>query len=160
MATEPAAAAGDRPRTAAVLWLLLVLFALRVAGQALVAFAGVRWLPPMAQWYSGLLPYPLLLPAQVVILVVFGKVCLDFTRGEGWFVRTRPSFGRQVWWFGWVYLAAMIVRYPVQMAVHPEDRWLGRTIPVVFHWVLAGFVLVFARFHRRRLAAVAASVVR
>ena len=142
----------DEPRrTAPVLWALLGLFFLRVVGQALVAFAGVRWLPPMEQWYSGLLAYPLLLPAQVVILLVFGKACLDFTGGSGWFVRTRPWFGRQLFWFGWLYLGGMVVRYPLQMALHPEDRWLGRTIPIVFHWVLACFVITFARFHRRRL---------
>ena len=152
---HPGLARRDPRRVAPVLWALLGLFLLRVAGQALVAFLGVRWLPPMEQWYSGLLAYPYLLPAQLVILAVFGKVCLDFGRGHGWFVVTRPWFGRQVWWFGWLYLAGMIARYPLQMALHPEDRWLGRTIPIVFHWVLASFLLVFARFHRARLAAAA-----
>jgi hypothetical protein len=31
----------------ALLWTLLALFAARVAGQALVAFFGVTWLPPI-----------------------------------------------------------------------------------------------------------------
>lgn len=145
----------DPRRVAPVLWALLGLFALRVAGQVLVAFFGVRWLPPMEQWYSGLLAYRYLLPAQLVILALFGKVCVDFARGEGSAVATRPWFGRQVWWLGWLYLAGMVARYPIQMALHPEDRWLGRTIPIVFHWVLASFLLVFARFHRARLAAAA-----
>jgi hypothetical protein len=39
------------------------------------------------------------------------------------------------------------------MALHPEDRWLGRTIPIVFRWVLAAFVILVATFHRDRLAA-------
>jgi hypothetical protein len=141
----------DPRRAAPILWALLGLFFLRVLGQLLVAFAGVTWLPPMPQWYSGLMPYPYLLPSQVVILAVFAKVCVDFSRGEGWFVRTRPWFGRGAYWFGWLYLTGMMVRYPIQMALHPEDRWLGRTIPIVFHWVLASFVLVFASFHRARL---------
>ena len=53
-------------RLAPVLWVLLGLFVLRVVGQALVAFLGVWFLPPMQAWYSGLLPYTYLLPAQLI----------------------------------------------------------------------------------------------
>ncbi|MPZ21285.1 MAG: hypothetical protein GEV06_25815 [Luteitalea sp.] len=141
----------DPRRLAPALWILLGLFVLRVAGQVLVAFLDVRWLPPMEQWYSGLAPYPLLLPAQLVIILIYGKVCVDFSRGAGWFVRTRPWFGRGVLWCGYLYLGVMIARYPVQMALSPEDRWFGHTIPIMFHWVLAAFIILFGRFHRRRL---------
>jgi hypothetical protein len=65
----------DPRRLAPLLWVLPGLFALRVAGQALVAAGAAPWLPV----------------------------------------------------FGWLYLGAMIVRYPVQMALNPEDRWLDRT---------------------------------
>jgi hypothetical protein len=44
---------------------LALLFLLRVVGQILVAFLGVRFLPPLEDWYSGLLPYPILLPVQL-----------------------------------------------------------------------------------------------
>lgn len=145
--------AADARRLAPALWALLALFALRVGGQALVAFGEVRWLPPMAEWQSGLLPYPVLLAAQLLIVAVLARVCLDFSRGRGWFLADRSWFALPLLAFGWLYLAAMIVRYPLQMALHPEDRWLGRTIPIVFHWVLASFVLLFARFHRARRAA-------
>ena len=63
-----------------LLWALLTLFVLRVAGQAMVAFWGAPWLPPMERWYSGLLPYPLLLPAQIVIIVLMAKICSDSRR--------------------------------------------------------------------------------
>lgn len=140
-------------RLAPLLWLLLVLFCLRVAGQALVAFLGVGWLPPMEEWYSGLVPYPLLLPAQLVIMALYGKVCFDFSRGRGASLAPRPSFRGWLWWFGWLYLAAMVARYVVRMTLVPEARWFGGTIPIFFHWVLAGFILLFSRFHRRRAAA-------
>ncbi|MEW6246549.1 MAG: hypothetical protein AB1555_07555 [Nitrospirota bacterium] len=40
-----------------LLWALLFAFCLRVLGQALVAFAGVTWLPPMAvRWFGGAIP--------------------------------------------------------------------------------------------------------
>lgn len=73
-----------QPQTyAAWLWFLLALFCLRVTGQMLVAFFSVSWLPPMGEWYSGLIPYAWLLMSQFFIILVFGKVCTDFTRGEG-----------------------------------------------------------------------------
>jgi len=137
-------------RLAPALWALLVLFALRVVGQALVVFLHVPWLPPEREWYSGLLAYPLLLPAQVLILLLLGAVCRDFTRGRGWFVTPRRWIGRWVTGFGVVYLAAMIVRYVIWMALHPEARWLGGSIPIMFHCVLATFLILLGRYHRRR----------
>lgn len=136
--------------TAVVLGVLALLFFLRVLGQILVAFGGVRWLPPMDEWYSGLLPYPLLLPAQLVILLVQRKMIADFWRGEGFFVVPRRRLGVAVCWFSLVYFAAMALRYAITMSRYPERRWLGTgTIPIVFHWVLAAYLFVFGRFHVR-----------
>ena len=118
----------------------------------LVAFVGVSWLPPMEAWYSGLMPYPYLLPSQFLIIALYGKVCLDFTRGDGFFVQPRPAFGRSVLVFGYVYFAAMILRYLLRMSLHPEARWFGETIPILFHWVLASFIIAFGRYHRAQLS--------
>ena len=150
----PTAAANSIPnarsarRLAPVLWALLALFVVRVAGQALVAFLGVPWLPPMSEWYSGLLAYRFLLPSQLLIIVLLAAVCRDFTRGRGWFVTPRPRLGGWVLWLGYAYLAAMIGRYVIRMALHPEARWLGGVLPIVFHCVLATFVILFGRYHR------------
>ena len=138
-------------RLASLLWLLLAGFAGRVAGQMLVAFWEVAWLPPMSEWMSGLMPYPYLLPAQILIIGVCTKACLDFTRGRGWFVQTRSVFGNGVLYFGYVYFAGMVVRYILQMILRPETRWFGGTIPIVFHLVLAGFIILFGLWHRARL---------
>jgi len=127
-----------------VLWLLLGLFVLRVLGQALVAFLDVQFLPPMQAWYSGLLPYEVLLPSQIVIVAVMAKISLDFTRGRGFFFENNRFFASAWLWFGCVYLAAMIAR-AVFLWDHP--------IPIVFHWVLAAFVITVGLSHRRRLRA-------
>src|SRR3989449_10251783 len=74
---------------ATVLWFLLFLFCLRVAGQALVAAFAVPFLPPMKQWYSGVIPYPILLPVQILIICLLAKVATDFTRRRGFFVVPR-----------------------------------------------------------------------
>jgi hypothetical protein len=136
---------------AALLAVLAALFLLRVVGQALVAFFGAPGLPPMGDWYSGLLPYPLLLPAQVVILALLGWICADFARGDGFWVRPRPRLGRWGRRASYVYAGMMLVRYAVTMALYPERRWLGTgTIPIVFHWVLAAYLFTLADFHARR----------
>jgi hypothetical protein len=127
-------------RYGAVLWLLTVLFFLRVIGQVLVAFFDVSFLPEMAAWYSGLLPYAILLPIQGIILLLQVKIGVDFTRGRGLFVRPRPAAGRALQWVSYLYATAMLVRYLVTRT---------HAIPIVFHWVLAAFLFTLGRFHAR-----------
>ena len=146
-------AQGAPRQLAPLLWTLLALFVLRVAGQVLVAFFGVGFLPPMEAWYSGLMPYELLLPSQVVIIVVMAKICVDFTRARGFFVVPRRLFAVHWLYFGYLYLAVMVARYPVHMYLSPESRWFGGTIPIFFHWVLAAFVIAVGRYHREQLRA-------
>ena len=126
-----------------LLWTLLALFVLRVAGQALATFFHVPWLPPTERWYSGLVPYEILLPAQIAIIMLMAKICADFTRQWGYFVQPRRFFATWWLWFAWIYLAGMILRFVIQ----------GPTIPVFFHWGLAAFMIAVGLWHRRRLRA-------
>ena len=126
---------------APALWGLASLFFLRVLGQVLVAFFDVRFLPPMPRWYSGLLPYPVLLPVQILILLVQVRINLDFSTGRGFFVVPRPALGRFLRWFSYVYFAAMALRYAVTRT---------HAIPVFFHWVLAAYLFALGHFHTRR----------
>lgn len=135
-------------RRAPWLWLLLALFCLRVLGQMLVAFWGVRFLPPMQEWQSGLLPYPVLLVSQFLIMALLAKVAADFTRQRGYFAIPNARLAIGAVYFGWIYMAAMVLRYPIRMALHPEARWFGGTIPIFFHWVLASFTLIAGYYHR------------
>ena len=139
------------PRVEPVLWVLLGLFCTRVLGQVLVAFFDVTFLPPMEQWFSGLLAYPYLLTSQILIIGLLIKVCTDLSRGTGFFARSRPLFAQGALYFGYVYLAAMVLRYIARMSLYPEERWFGGAIPIVFHWVLASYVILFGRAHRARL---------
>lgn len=136
-------------RQAALLWMLLGLFALRVVGQLGVVAGVAPFLPPMEQWQSGLLPYPALLASQVLILAVFTMVCLDFSRGRGYFVRPRAWLAAPLRIFGWIYACSMAARYAAWMTLRPDQRWTGDLIPVVAHIVLATFLLVVARHHRQ-----------
>lgn len=127
-------------RRAAILWILLALFALRVLGQLLVVAGVAPFLPPMDDWQSGLLPYPLLLVSQVLILGLLATVCMHFSRGSGFFVRHHRWLATPLWIAGWMYFGGMILRY----ALLRRD-----SIPVIFHVVLATFLLVIAHYHRR-----------
>jgi len=135
---------------ARLLWLLSTLFLGRVVGQALVAFLGVTWLPPMREWYSGLMPYPMLLPAQVAILALMIVLNAGVQRGRGPLATVSTRFARFVRAFSWVYFGAVALRYVLTMALVPEQRWLGGTIPIVFHWVLALYLYVWSDHHLAR----------
>jgi hypothetical protein len=126
---------------------LLFLFCLRVIGQILVAFFNVSFLPPMEEWFSGLLPYPELLTSQILILLLYGKMCLDFARGRGFFVNPRRRLGTSLLIFGSLYLGVMILRYIIRMSLYPHERWAGGCIPIFFHWVLSSFILVLGSYH-------------
>ena len=67
---------------AAALWTLLALFVGRVAGQLVVALDAAPFLPPMEEWQSGLLPYPVLLVSQVALIAGLAVICRQFGRGD------------------------------------------------------------------------------
>jgi uncharacterized protein len=124
-----------------LLWILLALFALRVLGQLLVVAGVAPFLPPLDEWQSGLLPYPVLLASQILILCVLATVCAQFSKGTGYFVRPHEWLATPLWIIGWMYAGGMMMRY----ALLRRDA-----IPVIFHIVLASFLLVVAHHHRRR----------
>ena len=47
--------------------------------------------------------------------------------------------------FGVLYALSMVVRFVILRRSHPDYRWFeGGMIPIMFHWVLAGFLLTYA----------------
>jgi hypothetical protein len=123
-----------------VLWICIALFFARVVGQIEVLLLAPDWLPPMSAWYSGLLPYPILLPAQIALLMLMCALV----------VRTRPrdpsaivtSTGVAKVWraIALVYFLAMAGRLVVCVHRYGRDFYLNGAIPVAFHWVLALFL--------------------
>lgn len=140
----------DPAAYSAWLWLFTVLLFLRVIGQLIVVLYAPRWLPPMHQWQSGLLPYPVLLLGQAIVLTLMLWICIDFSRSSGMFVEPYPAGrGQYVIGFGYVYLGGMVLRYIIWMWRRPDQRWLGRTIPIIFHSVVALFIITFGTYHVR-----------
>jgi hypothetical protein len=138
------------PSVAFTLWFLTALFFLRVSGQALVAFLGVQFLPPMEQWYSGLIPYSALLPIQIAMLAVMAMICAGVARGHGLFATPRRNWGRALRFLSIIYFLSMALRYALTMAWRPEQRWFDGVIPIFFHFVLAGFLFTWGRYHSRQ----------
>ena len=135
-------------RQAILLGVLACAFLWRVLGQVAVALLEPDWLPPMQDWYSGLLPYSILLLIQVALLALQARISWDLWHGSGFFTQRYPRFGFGLGWFSYGYFAVMVIRYVITMAFFPERRWLGSgTIPIVFHWVLAAYLLTWSRFH-------------
>jgi hypothetical protein len=127
-------------RSAIALGVLTALFAARVVGQTLVAYLDVTWLPAMEAWSSGWLPYSVLLPSQLVILLVQVVIDRGIRRGKGFFAQPRPHAGRVLQWFSCVYALSMVMRYAV---------FRSHLIPIVFHWVLAAYLFTLGRLMRR-----------
>ncbi|WP_129644833.1 hypothetical protein [Peristeroidobacter agariperforans] len=128
-----------------VLWACTFLFWLRVVGQLEVLLAAPSWLPPMSDWYSGLIPYPLLVPVQIAILMLMSALAMremqagrrassDSSHGMPWVRR-----------FAVAYFVVMVLRLVFQFARGADNLTDAGGIPVAFHWVLALFLLVLAR---------------
>jgi hypothetical protein len=121
---------------------LLALFLARVVGQILAATVAPRWLPPMARWYSGLMPYRYLLPAQIVLLAMMTVMTIAVGRRTNPLGASAPRASVWLLWVSAVYAAGMTVRLSRYLRASPERR--GVLIPIVFHYVLAAFLLTYA----------------
>ena len=114
-----------------LLTLLLALFIARVVGQILVVLKQPRWLPPMEAWYSGLMPYRYLLPAQIAIIALMVVMIRQVAIGAP----PNRSLAIGIFVFATIYAAAMVVRFFVRRRP---------MIPILFHWVLAAFLFTYA----------------
>lgn len=133
---------------ALLLGVLSLVFAGRVFGQLLVAVFGVQFLPPMDAWYSGLVPYPVLLPVQLLILAIQIEISRELWVGTGVVSIPRPGLGRLLAWLSLVYFVVMVSRYLLTATVLTEASRFGDTIPIMFHWVLAAYLWILSRHLR------------
>jgi hypothetical protein len=132
-------------QTALLLWSCVLLFAARVIGQLETALLEPDWLPDMDAWYSGLLPYPLLLPLQIGILMLMAVVAWNPRVRRGHFARAYPRGALALRLFAGVYFAVMALRLAANLVDNGGEFWREGAIPVAFHWVLALFILVSGR---------------
>jgi hypothetical protein len=129
----------------ALLWSCIALFAARVVGQFESLLVAPAWLPDMDAWYSGLLPYPLLLPVQMALLMVMAVVAWNRRVRTGCFARSNPRAAGVVRILACIYFVVMAMRLGVNVIDNGAEFWRHGAIPVAFHWVLALFLLVSGR---------------
>jgi hypothetical protein len=130
---------------AMLLWSCMALFAARVIGQFEAFMLTPTWLPGMDAWYSGLLPYYLLLPAQIGLLMIMAVVTWNRRVRTGRFAAARPRVAEALRILAGLYFVVMAVRLAVNVNANGVDFWEHGAIPVAFHWVLALFLLVSGR---------------
>ncbi|MCI0435991.1 MAG: hypothetical protein L0271_20480, partial [Gemmatimonadetes bacterium] len=87
---------------------------------------------------------PLLLPAQLLLLMWMTLVSYDNSRGAGRFHVESARVRRRLRWIAALYAGVMLLRYVATMAFAPEMRWFHGTIPIAFHFVLAGYIAALA----------------
>lgn len=135
----------NAPDIATLLWFFTGLFVLRVIGQIVVAVRPQQWLPPMQQW--NFIPYLILLPLQIIIIGVMVWINKSFSQNIGISTIESPGTGNFLIVFSAVYVLAMVIRYTIRMYRHPDQRWFGGTIPIVFHVVLASYLYTLGSFY-------------
>jgi hypothetical protein len=128
------------------LWILAALFALRVAAQPLALVVDAPILPRFESWHNGLLPYPLLLGAQLLILAWLVTTAYRVSHAA---VQPSRLFGRLVIGVAGVYGMTMLTRLLPGATVIREVRWFASPVPTVFHLVLAGYLFIYGRVHYR-----------
>ena len=139
------AAAKRSASAATLLWTCVALFAARVIGQLETLLVAPPWLPDMDAWFSGLLPYAVLLPTQIAILMLMAVVAWNPRIRNGSFARSHPRAAEALRILAGIYFIVMAVRLAVNVFDNGADFWREGAIPVAFHWVLALFVLVSGR---------------
>jgi len=131
---------------AAACWALTVLFAARVAGQAIQAWMPQALLPPFEDFQGSNLPYWLLLSVQLGILGVMARVSWRIQSAR---LAASPRVGRVLAWLGGAYLVIALGRLGVGLAFPDAPAWFRAWVPAFFHVVLASFVLVVSLYHLR-----------
>jgi hypothetical protein len=130
-------------RYARALWALTGLFAFRVVAQP-AALAFDRLLPSFNSWDGGVLPYPVLLVTQLVILGWLARTAWRFSTGK---VVPHRRIGLAAVAFGGVYFAAMLLRLLLGATALSDVRWFASPLPAFFHLVLATYLLLYGYGH-------------
>jgi hypothetical protein len=126
------------------LWALLTLFVVRVVAQPLALLISAPFLPPFESWHSGVLPYPWLVVAQLLIIAWFGRTAWHFSRGD-----VVPNHRLGIWMLilGGIYFAVMLARLALGLTVLSNNRWFSSILPTLFHLVIASYLIVYGHFH-------------
>ena len=131
---------------AAFMWLLTLLFLLRVAGQAVQFWLPQPVLPPFEDFQGSDLPYWALLPSQLIILSIMAAFSWRVQAGT---THPRRRVGVVLGWLGGLYMAVSVARIAVGLLLPGAAGWFTAWISAALHVVLAAFVLSLAYHYIR-----------
>ncbi len=132
-----------------VLSILLALFCFRVLAQLLQRYLELPFLPPFDAWQSGAVPYNGLLVSQLLIIVFYGWLLRRIASG-----RMQPSRRQGLVFLivGLIYFSMMAARLFIGLTGLSEHHWFRSYLPTLFHFVLAGYLIVVGYFHLQNTA--------
>jgi uncharacterized protein len=131
-------------RYAKWLWLCSGLFAFRVVAQLLSLLFKTNSLPTFESWHGGVLPYPLLLGTQILILIWLARTARLFSQGS---IYPRRRLGMAIIIFASLYFLVTLLRLLLGLTILSEHRWFASYLPAFFHLVLASYLFLYGRFH-------------
>ena len=132
-------------------WMVLLagLFGLRVLAQLIQAIYPLSFMPPFQAWHSAVLPYPVLVASQVVIILLIAAVLLrvkaDAVVPHRWKYWTCFSLGG-------LYFSFMAFRLIAGLTFLSDHPWFSKSLPAFFHVVLASFILLFGHYIYQKAA--------
>ncbi len=128
------------------LWLCAGLFAFRVAAQLAALLFKPNFLPAFESWHGGVLPYPLLLTTQILILICLAWTAWKFSQN---FVYPSRRLGIAIISIASFYFLVMSFRLLLGLTILSEQRWFASYLPAFFHLVLACYLFLYGHFHYR-----------
>jgi len=124
-----------------ILWSLQLLFLIRVVAQLEALIISPQWLPAFEHWQSGLVPYYLLLPIQIIILIIMTITSYNATKCSGVFYVTSPKAKKVLTIVAALYAFGMLIRFIVRSVLFPDAVWFEKgNIPTFFHFILAFYI--------------------
>ena len=130
-------------------WMLALtgLFVARVLAQLVQAIHPLPLLPPFEAWHGALLPYPLLVAFQaaIALLLAIGlwRVKTDAIAPAPWKYATCFTAGG-------VYFSFMAFRLVAGLTLFADHPWFSKSLPALFHLVLASFILMLGHYLYKR----------
>ena len=129
--------------------LLGIAFLCRVLGHIIQITTPVAFLPPVESFKGSELPDPVLLAAQIAILILFVVVVRRTAAGRS-VIALRWTYPAIV--LGVIYFLVMTARLVLGLTILADHKWFAAPIPASFHLVLAGAVILIGAYDRTRVA--------
>jgi len=126
-------------------WLaaLTGLFVFRVLAQLIQSLYPLPWLPPFEVWHGAVLPYPLLVACQIVIIAALAVITWRVGRDA---VVPSPWKFRLCFALGIPYFLFMAFRLAAGLTFLADHPWFAKSLPAFFHVVLASFLLLLGHY--------------